>query len=172
MVRYYRKKGFVVAAEDESTFGLIPNVARGWAVKASKPTVTMNYSHKYVNVFAARSSRGFVYMFRVRKTQKDFIELLKKLLKKWGRVLLFLDNVKTHHGKLVQEFQKKHRKTLKLAFFPKYTPELNPVEPCWKPGKIALSNRLIKTIDSAKYHLRKTYDQKENLPKMFKYLQN
>jgi transposase len=108
----------------------------------------------------------------VRKTQKDFIELLKRLLKRWGRILLFVDNVKTHKGKQVQEFLKKHQKTLRLVFFPAYTPELNPVEPCWKPGKRALSNRVIKTINAAKYHLKKTYDQKNNLPRMYEYFKN
>jgi len=57
-------------------------------------------------------------------------------------------------------------------YFPLYTPELNPVEQCWKPARKALSNRLLHTLQAAQYHLRKTFGNAKAMPKMFKYLQN
>ena len=64
-----RKKGFVVAAQDEATFGLIPNIVRGWARKGSKPIAFHDFQHKYTSVFGARSKKAFVYMFAKKKNQ-------------------------------------------------------------------------------------------------------
>jgi transposase len=65
-----------------------------------------------------------------------------------------------------------HRKTFRLFYFPTYSPQVNPVEQCWKPVRKALSNRVLLSLPSAKYHLRKEFDREDFLPKMFKYLSN
>ena len=148
----------------------IPLVARGWARKGSKPTTTINHANKYTNVFGARSKKSFVFAFSKRKRQSDFIRFIEKLYKRWGPTLLFVDGARAHRGKQVQDFLTRHPKTFKLEYFLGYTPELNPVEPCWKPARKTISNRLIKTLPAAKYHLRKTLNNKKNLPKMFQYL--
>lgn len=159
-----------MGTQDEATFGLIPLVARGWAKKGSRPIAIINHANVCTNVFGARSKKSFVFSFSKTKKQKDFITFLKKLHNKWGRVLLFVDNARAHKGKLVDKFLEKHRKTFKIEYFLKYTPELNPVEPCWKPARRVLANRLLKTLPAAQYHLRKTFNNKKNLPKMFEYL--
>lgn len=166
----YRKKGYVVSCQDEATFGLIPKVARGWALKGSRPIVTMNYQYKSVNVFGARSKRAFVFFFSKKKNQKTFVKFLRALCKQWGRVCLFVDNAPWHKGKIVDEFINAHKKTFKLFYFPKYCPELNPVEPCWKPARRKTANRMIRTLTAMQYHLRKTFKNPNTLPKMFKYL--
>lgn len=159
-----------MGTQDEATFGLIPIIQRGWAKKGSKPTVNVTQANKYTNVFAARSKRSFVFSFRKNKRQKDFVAFLEKLIKRWSKVLLFVDNARAHHGKLVNEFLQRHKKTFKLEYFLAYTPELNPTEPCWKPARKKLSNRLLKTLSAAQYHLRKVFNNKKEMPKMFHYL--
>lgn len=159
-----------MGAQDEATFGLIPLVSKGWAKKGSKPRVIINQANKYTNVFGARSKKSFIFSFSKTKKQKDFLIFLEKLLKRWGRVLLFTDSAKAHKGKKVNKFLCKHKKTFKIEYFPKYTPELNPTEQCWKPARKKLSNRLLKTLPAAQYHLRKTFSNKKNMPKMFHYL--
>ena len=84
--------------------------------------------------------------------------------------MLFVDNAKAHKGALVQEYLRTHEKSVKLDFFPKCTPEENPTEQCWKPGRNALANRVLPSLNAAKYHLRKTFDNEKAMPKMFKYL--
>ena len=162
----------MVGAEDEATFGLIPRPGRGWARRGSRKVVLVEARYHARQVFAARSARSFVFCLCRRKRQKEFLAFLKKLHRRWGKVLLFLDNVRAHRGRQVQAYERSHRKTLRLEFFPAYTPELNPVEPCWKPGRQALANRLLRTVPALQYHLRKTFRQKTLLPKMFSYLCN
>lgn len=130
----------------------------------------MNYKHKYTNVFAARTKRAFLYCFSKRKKARDFVRFLRKLVARWPRTLLFIDKAPCHKGALVNNFLAAHRKTLRVEHFPSYTPELNPAEPCWKPGRKTLSNKLLRTIAAAKYQLSKVYDEPKNLPKMFSYL--
>jgi len=165
LCRSYRERGFVVGAEDEATFGLIPRLGRGWAPRGSRRVVLVEPRNQSRQVFAARSRRSFVFGFSRRKRQKDFLAFLEKLHRRWGKVLLFLDNVSAHRGRQVQAYEQAHRKTLKLIYFPAYSPELNPVEPCWKPARQALSNRLLRTIPAMQYHLAKPSTPSSHCPK-------
>lgn len=161
-----------MGTQDEATFGLIPLITRGWAKRGSHPVVKINHKNESINVFGARSSKSFIYFFRKRKRQKQFIEFLEKLRSRWGRFLLFVDNAKVHKGAKVRMYLKKHRKTIKLEYFPKYSPEENPTEQCWKPGRNALANRVLQSLNAAKYHLHKTFDNTKAMPKMFHYLRD
>ena len=172
LAKYYREKGFVVACQDEATFGLIPNIVRGWARKGSRPIATQNYRHDSTNVFGARTKRTFVFSFAKKKSQRQFVAFLKMLSRRWGRVCLFVDNAPWHRGKIVDKFLANHRNTFRIIYFLKYCPELNPIEPCWIPARKTVGNRLIVSLDAMKYHLRKVFDKSFLMPKMFKYLSN
>ena len=170
LAKKYRERGFVIACLDEATFGLIPNIVRGWARRGSRPVAIHNFQHKWTNVFGARSKRSFVFSFSKKKNQRVFIEFLKKLVKRWGKLCLFIDGAPYHRGKRVKAFAKGRRKTIKLVYFPKYSPDINPIEQCWKPARKVLGNRLVKSIPAMKYHLCKTFGNRFFLPKMFDYL--
>ena len=131
----------------------------------------INHANKYTNVFGARSQRSFVYSFTKRKRQKQFIRFLEKLRRRWKKFLLFVDNAKAHKGAKVKAYIRKY-KNVKLEYFPVCSPEENPTEQCWKPGRNALANRVIPSLDAAKYHLRKVFNNKKAMPKMFKYLRD
>lgn len=160
----------MIAAQDEATFGLLPTVARGWARKGSRPTAKLDYRYEKINVFGARSAKTFVFQFSKAKNQRTYVRFLKKLLRRWGRVCLFTDNARWHHGRIVDEFLESHKRTFKIVYFLKYSPELNPVEPCWKPARKKLGNRLLHTLPAMTYHLRKVFRNPKIMPKMFKYL--
>ena len=162
----------MIGCEDEATFGLLPIIKRGWARKGSCPVVTINSKNVCTNVFGARSMRSFVFSFSKRKRQRDFVRFADKLSKRWGKVLLFVDNGPCHHGKIVDRFLDSHRGTFRLAFFPPYSPDLNPIEQCWKPARRKLSNRFLPSLHSAEYHLTAEFSRHSFMPKMFKYLSN
>jgi len=162
----------VIGCEDEATFGLLPIIKQGWAKRGSHPIVIINSKNECTNVFGARSRYSFVFSFSGRKNQRSFVKFLNKLLLRWGRVCLFVDNGPCHHGKIVDKFMKSHRKTFRMFNFPTYSPDLNPVEQCWKPARKVLSNRLLPSLPSAKYHLDKVFKKQNVMPQMFKYLSN
>jgi len=111
-------------------------------------------------------NRSFVFLFSKRKNQKAFVRFLERLLKRWGRVCLFVDNGPCHHGEIVDAFLSSHRKTFRLFNFPTYSPQVNPVEQCWKPARKALSNRVLLSMPCAKYHLRRAFESTDFLPKI------
>lgn len=160
-----------MGTQDEATFGLIPLIMRGWARKGSHPFVKINHKNVCTNVFGARSQKSFVYSFTKKKRQKQFLKFLDKLRRRWKKYLLFVDNAKAHKGKKVKAYLQKYE-NVKLEYFPKCSPEENPTEQCWKPGRNALANRVIPSLNSAKYHLRKTFNNQKAMPKMFKYLRD
>jgi hypothetical protein len=160
-----------VGTQDEATFGLIPIIARGWARRGSHPIVKINHKNVCTNVFGARSIKSFVYSFSKKKRQKQFIKFLDKLRRRWKKFLLFVDNAKAHKGAKVRAYLQEY-KTVKLEYFPKCSPEENPTEQCWKPGRNALANRVLPSLNAAKYHLRKTFNNTKELPKMFQYLRD
>jgi hypothetical protein len=161
-----------VGTQDEATFGLIPLIVRGWAKRGSHPFVKINHASKCTNVFGARSSRSFVFSFSKKKRQAQFIRFLEKLRQRWNKYLLFVDGAKAHKGALVRKYLKQHYKSVKLEYFPRCSPEENPTEQCWKPGRNVLANRVLPSLDAAKYHLRKTFNNTKAMPKMFKYLRD
>ncbi|MFH0862059.1 MAG: transposase, partial [Candidatus Altiarchaeota archaeon] len=148
----------MIAAEDEATFGLLPTVVRGWAKKGSQPTAKLDYKYDRIHVFGARSTKTFVAQFSTKTNQRTYVKFLDKLLKRWGRVCLFVDNAPWHKGKILEGFKARHTKTLVILRFPKYAPELNPVEPCWKPARRKIGNRLLHTLPTMTYHLRKVFN--------------
>ena len=170
LAKYYRKKGFVVAAQDEATFGLLPQIVKGWAKKGSRPIMIQHPQNKCMNVFGARSKRCFVFFFCKKKKPKKFVAFLNLLLKKWGRVCLFTDNAPWHKGEKVVAFLEAHQKTFRLIRFPKYAPELNPTESCWKPARSDVRNRLIHSLPTLRYHLCNIFSNPSLMPKMFSYL--
>lgn len=161
-----------MGTEDEATFGLIPIIARGWARRGSHPFVKINHANKCTNVFGARSAKSFVFSFTKKKKQQQFIKFLEKLQRRWGKFLLFVDNAKAHKGKRVMAYLQEHKKTIKIDYFPKCSPEENPTEQCWKPGRAVLANRVLPSLGTAKYYLRKTFSNTKAMPKMFKYLRD
>lgn len=161
-----------MAAEDEATFGLISLVSRGWARKGSKPVAVINHELDYTNVFGARSRHTFVFMFSPKKNQKAFLKFCDMLLKRWHKVFLLADSAKAHKGANVEKFLEGRRKIFKIVYFPKYTPELNPAEQCWKAGRKGISNRLLMNMTAMKYRLRKTFGDEKSMPEMFRYLVN
>lgn len=161
-----------MGTQDEATFGLIPLIKRGWARRGSHPIVKINHKNVCTNVFGARSKKSFIYFFRKKKRQKQFIEFLEKLRRRWRRYLLFVDGAKAHGGAKVKVYLQRYHKSVKLEYFPKCSPEENPTEQCWKPGRNALANRVLPSLNAAKYHLRKTFNNTKELPKMFYYLRD
>jgi transposase len=101
------------------------------------PVVLLAPTRKSVSVFGAvRVEDGRLV------TQKDkvfdsetFLIFLKRLLlsRRPGRkIVIFLDNARWHHAKLLQPWLRKHRRTIRLDFLPPYSPELNAIERVWK----------------------------------------
>ena len=64
---------------------------------------------------------------------QSFKKHLKKLLRVYKtkrKIIVYVDNVRFHHAKLLREFLKRHTR-LEICYLPAYSPDLNPVERVW-----------------------------------------
>ena len=126
-----------VVVQDESIFVYDVKVRKIWVVKGTKPVVLTTGSHQRTVVFGALADDG-TQLFR-QKTNGDaenFLPYLNELRRKYPFMVLFLDRA-TYHKKdgRVVAYLRKHKKTLRVRWFPPGFPEANPVEECWHQGK-------------------------------------
>ena len=97
-------------------------------------------------------------MFSLRKNLngEEFILVLSKFLQKFKRAILILDKAPWHKkSKKVQRYLKKHRRELKIIWFPTGCPEMNPVEECWRQAKKEVNGgRVHESLEVMKKELR------------------
>jgi transposase len=107
------------------------NYIRGYAPMGQTPVLPVGNERLKVNMISAISNQGKLrFMFyKDTMTQQRFIEFLGRLIKGAERkILLIVDNLKVHHGKLVASWLAEHRDQIELFFLPPYSPEYNPDE--------------------------------------------
>jgi len=111
-------------------------------------------------------------MFTLRNNlnAKEFLDVLSKFLHKFKKVILILDKASWHKkSKKVQRYLKKHRREIKIIWFPTGCPEMNPVEECWRQTKKEVNGgRIHKSLEVMKKELRyflKYTDFRQNMGK-------
>ncbi len=123
--------------EDESVFIYDAKARAIWAVKGSKPVLLTTGSHRSVSWFGALADDGTQLFRHYDWADSDaFLDYIKHLTRKYPKMILFLDKA-TYHAKekRVKRFFRKHRKTIRVRWFPSGFPEANPMEECWRQGK-------------------------------------
>lgn len=105
--------------------------AKGYAPKGKTPTVRLNAKRTSMSMVSAITNQGKV-RFMVYKEAMNadlMITFMKRLIKDAGRkVFLVVDNLKTHHSKIVTKWLQEHTDEIEVFYLPSYSPELNPDE--------------------------------------------
>ena len=110
-------------------------------------------------------------MFYEKPDSDGFCSFLERVHKRFGRVLLSVDNASYHKSKKVKKFLERYNGEIVLEYLLPYTPELNPIEMQWRVIKRVLSAKVFGTLDEMEQSVRKLFARKEILPvKMFNYL--
>lgn len=86
----------------------------------------------------------------------EFLKVLSKFLHKFKKAILILDKASWHKkSKKVQRYLKKHRRELKIIWFPTGCPEMNPVEECWRQAKREVNGgKIHKSLEAMEKELR------------------
>ena len=85
--------------------------------------------------------------FYDKANSESYCDFLRQLHKKFGKVLLFLDNASCHKSGMVRKCLKEMGGDIQIRYFPPYTPELNPVEGQWRIVKKATANTRYENTD-------------------------
>ena len=160
---------------DEASFQLTTGYKRIWFLKGEKPKGAFFWSNKKLIVFGAlTSSSQFYYDFYVAQNSVTFSLFLEELFA-WldpnKKYVFILDNASFHKTNIVKELLEERKEWITVEFIPHYSPELNPIETCWKVTKNAVTkSQHFKTIDSMQEALENFWGKHIFMQKFITYL--
>ena len=126
-----KSEGAEIYWGDETGIDNREHYQRGFAPKGHPPVIRVESKKERVNMLSAITNKGKVrfMIFDDRMSQKRLIEFMRRMIADVpAKVFLFLDNLSSHHGKLVSAWLEKHKERIEVFFLPPYSPELNPDE--------------------------------------------
>jgi len=167
--------GYELVSIDEASFQLKTSYKRIWFPKGEKPKGAFFWSNKKLTVFGALSSSSeFYYDFFNSQNSLTFCCFLDNLIS-WlnpnKKYVFILDNAGFHKTDVVRDLLEEHKHWIAIEHIPPYSPELNPIETCWKVTKNAVTkSQHFKTIESMQEALENFWDTHIFMQKFITYL--
>lgn len=157
---------------DEAHFRREADKRRCWSLVGTTPIVHVNGSFQNTNVYGAYTLKGkFHYKFVERQIATKTISFLERLRKIYKKIIFLLDNARWHTAKIVEEYVKKFDKQMKIIFLPKASPELNPVEECWRQTRNNVTGNIsYNSTEQLKGALRNEWNKQKFRHKSINYL--
>jgi hypothetical protein len=144
-----------------------------WAKKGTKPVILTTGSHQRTVWFGTLADDE-TQLFRQKKNAdtENFLPYMDELRAKYPRMVLFLDRATWHKkDERAKAYFRKHRKTIRVRWFPVAFPEANPLEECWRQGKnTCLGSTFYQTFKEFKNATQKYYRTKRFKLNLYKYL--
>ncbi|MDI1495885.1 MAG: Transposase [Cenarchaeum symbiont of Oopsacas minuta] len=147
---------FTVIEEDESIFVYDSITGKKYWTVDIPPVVKWTGMHSKIIVYGAVTEDGR-QLFKTyhRFDSESTVDYLKLLEKKFGKIFVILDRAPQHRSRMVKEYLRDHKDTVKLRYLPRATPRMNAVEECWRQGKYAVA--VSETSKIMKYNISEYY---------------
>jgi transposase len=126
-----KKENAEIAWGDETCCQNESNYVKGYAPIGQTPVLPVGNEHFRISMISAVTNQGKLrFMFyKGGMNAKRLIEFMRRLIKGSNRkIFLILDNLKSHHAKLVSEWLEQRKDEIEVFFLPPYSPEYNPDE--------------------------------------------
>jgi len=167
--------GYEIVSIDEASFQINTNYKRIWFLKGEKPKRAFFWSNKKLTVFGAlTNSSEFYYDFYNSQNSLMFCHFLRSLfawLKPNKKYVLILDNAGFHKTDIVKSLIEEYNGWIVVEHIPPYSPELNPIETCWKVTKNTVTkSQYFKTIDAMQECLEDFWEEHIFTQKFMHYL--
>lgn len=162
--------GYRIVAIDQHTQVVKTEQKRGWYPVNSRPRLAVSGGRKSINLLGAVTDDGdrFVLLIPGRLTAEVAKHFLRALQQRFGqKLVIVLDNARYFTATALKK--QAAADGLLLEFLPPYSPELNPLEQCWRQLKAARANRLFLTLADVKAFLKNTLPTLIS-PKIYEYL--
>lgn len=159
---------------DECAFRLVPVYRKIWFLKGKKPNGLFFWSNKKLNVFGAYiEGKKLFYEFHIAQNSLTYLAFLSSFvetLDEKRKYVFILDNAGWHKTEVIRKFLAK-QKNIKVEYLPPYSPELNPIETCWKTTRARITNsNCFKTLDSLQEKLENFWNRHFFTQKISNYL--
>lgn len=129
----------------------------------TKPSITKNATRLKANTMGFYAIKGQNTIdFKDHSRKEDITEFLKQIrtINPYGKIMIILDNFRSHHAKLTTETAAKLN--IDLLFLPSYSPHLKPIEFIWKTIKREISPLFIETQEQLRELIEKTLKNAHN----------
>jgi transposase len=104
-----------------------------WISAEKRPIITVTGSHKKTIVFGCLSMDGKQLFKQYDEfNSKTFIDYLKLVQKRFGKIVIFVDRATPHCSKITRRFLDAKKDTIRVEYLPVGSPEFNAVEECWR----------------------------------------
>ena len=172
LVNEMAEKGFTALAGDEAGLQNAQNrPGYGWYWRSRRAVSRSYLTREGKHIFGVLAVGAFFYAFYDKPNADNYVDFLKRVHKRFGKVLIFVDNASYHKSAKVKKFLESRNGEIVLEYLPPYTPELNPVEVQWMVIKRTLSNKIYKSVNDMTRSVRAMFRKKEIAPvKTFDYL--
>lgn len=132
----------------------------------------VNGSRQNTNVYGAYTFDGrFHYKFVEKQLAITTVKFLERLRKIYKKIVFVLDRARWHTAKHVMEYVEKTKGNVQLVFFPKTSPDANPVEECWRQTRnVVTANKAFSSTTKLKEALRKEWKRQKFKHKCINYL--
>ncbi|MFH1133462.1 MAG: IS630 family transposase [Nanoarchaeota archaeon] len=128
-----------IIAIDEASFQLTTTYKKIWFPRGETPRGAFFWSNKKLITFGALTSdHHFHYDFYESQNSLTFKHFLRNLFEKLNpkkKYVVILDNAGFHKTCCIKHLFDEFSPRIKVEYLPPYSPELNPIETCWKVTK-------------------------------------
>lgn len=163
---------YQIICVDEAHFRRDADKRRAWSPIGVSPIVHVNGSTQNTNVYGAYTLEGkFHYTFVEKQLATNTIAFFERLRKFYGKIVFLIDKAGWHTAKIVQAYLHEHAATLRAEYFPTTSPDLNPVEECWRHTRNNVTaNTTFDNVKQLKTALRTTWNKQKFKHKSINYL--
>ena len=131
--------GYEIIAIDEASFNLTTTYKKIWFPRGETPRAAFFWSNKKLITFGALTNdHKFFYEFYNSQNSLTFMNFLRELFKQIDakkKYVLIMDNAGFHKTSCVKNLLAQYSDRICVEHIPPYSPELNPIETCWKVTK-------------------------------------
>lgn len=127
-----KEEGAEIHWADETGIKSHDHRGRGYAPKGKTPIRKHNPAGEKVNMVSSVTNQGKLswMCYKESFTYRVFHQFLKRLIHEAGgrKIVVILDNLRTHHSKVIKRWARMHKHLIELEYLPSYCPDLNPDE--------------------------------------------
>ena len=167
--------GYEIIAIDEASFQLTTSYKKIWFPRGETPRAAFFWSNKKLTTFGAlTSNHEFYYDFYDSQNSLTFMHFLRELFKKIDKkkkYVLIMDNAGFHKTSCVKKLLSEYSTQVSVEHIPPYSPELNPIETCWKVTKNSVTkSQYFSKIDDLQEALENFWAEHIFMQKLMRYL--
>lgn len=133
-------------------------------MKGNKPKRLVTGLHTKIHVFGFLSeNKKKMFLMHDKINTDKMLFCLYKMRRKFKKFILVLDSAPWHKkSKKVRKYFSEHKASIKVIYFPKGCPDMNPVEECWRQSKKEVNGgRIHENFETMKKEL-KSFFRKTN----------